>query len=146
MLESDTIYYIDIAKGTFTDAADPSVQYEGLSGTKSWSFRTVAIDKTPPALTSAVLENNRTIRLRYNETLNASVALLASSFGVTVNEETRNIESAYIQGDSVFVVISTGIAVGQNVKKSAIPAVCGRFRIRAGMLRLPFLDSRSPIL
>lgn len=46
-LESDTIYYIDIAKGTFTDAADPSVQYEGLSGTKSWSFRTVAIDKTP---------------------------------------------------------------------------------------------------
>lgn len=117
-LESDTIYYIDVAKGTFTDAADPSVQYEGLSGTKSWSFRTVAIDKTPPALTSAVLENNRTIRLRYNETLNASVALLASSFGVTVNEETRNIESAYIQGDSVFVVISTGIAVGQNVKIS----------------------------
>ncbi|MEK3760806.1 Ig-like domain-containing protein [Paenibacillus sp. FSL P4-0338] len=117
-LESDTIYYIDIAKGTFTDAADPSVQYEGLSGTKSWSFRTVAIDKTPPSLTSAVLENNRTIRLRYSETLNASVALLASSFGVTVNEETRNIESAYIQGDSVFVVISTGIAVGQNVKIS----------------------------
>ncbi|ETT79474.1 outer membrane protein [Paenibacillus sp. FSL R7-277] len=117
-LESDTIYYIDIAKGAFTDAADPSVQYEGLSGTKSWSFRTVAIDKTPPSLTSAVLENNRTIRLRYNETLNASVALLASSFGVTVNEEIRNIESAYIQGDSVFVVISTGIAVGQNVKIS----------------------------
>ncbi|WP_341348691.1 Ig-like domain-containing protein [Paenibacillus sp. FSL H3-0469] len=117
-LESDTIYYIDIAKGTFTDAADPSVQYEGLSGTKSWSFRTVAIDKTPPSLTSAVLENNRTIRLRYNEPLNASVALLASSFGVTVNEETRNIENAYIQGDSVFVVISTGIAVGQNVKTS----------------------------
>lgn len=117
-LESDTIYYIDIAKGAFTDAADPSVQYEGLSGTKSWSFRTVAIDKTPPSLTSAVLENNRTIRLRYNETLNASVALLASSFGVTVNEEVRNIESAYIQGDSVFVVISTGIAVGQNVKIS----------------------------
>ncbi|WP_342547762.1 Ig-like domain-containing protein [Paenibacillus sp. FSL P2-0089] len=117
-LESDTIYYIDIAKGVFTDAADPSVQYEGLSGTKSWSFRTVAIDKTPPSLTSAVLENNRTIRLRYNESLNASVALLASSFGVTVNEETRNIESAYIQGDSVFVVISTGIAVGQNVKIS----------------------------
>ncbi|NQX47182.1 Ig-like domain-containing protein [Paenibacillus tritici] len=117
-LESDTIYYIDVAKGAFTDAADPSMQYEGLSGTKSWSFRTVAIDKTAPSLTGAGLENNRTIRLRYNEALNASVALLASSFGVTVNEEARNIESAYIQGDSVYVVISTGIAVGQNVKIS----------------------------
>lgn len=117
-LESDTIYYIDIAKGAFSDAADPSMQYEGLSGTKSWSFRTVAVDKTAPLLTGSVLDNNRTIRLKYNETLNSSIALLASSFVVTVNDENRTIESAYVQGDSVYVVISTGVAVGQNVKIS----------------------------
>ncbi|WP_238651145.1 Ig-like domain-containing protein [Paenibacillus piscarius] len=117
-LESDTIYYIDIAKGAFTDAADPNVQYEGLSGTRSWSFRTLAVDKTPPVLAGAVLDNNRTIRLKYNETLNSTVALLASSFTVTVNDETRAVESAYMQGDSVYVVLGTGVAVGQIVKIS----------------------------
>ncbi|KHL93727.1 hypothetical protein QW71_22030 [Paenibacillus sp. IHB B 3415] len=117
-LESDTIYYIDIAKGAFTDAGDPSSQYEGLSGTKSWSFRTVAVDKTAPLLTNATLDNNRTIRLKYNETLNSSIALLASSFTVSVNDENRTVDSAYVQGDSVYLTLSTGIAVGQNVKIS----------------------------
>ncbi|WP_379157209.1 Ig-like domain-containing protein [Paenibacillus sp. sgz5001063] len=117
-LEPDTIYYVDIAKGAFSDAIDSTSQYEGLSGAKAWSFRTVAVDKTAPVFTSATLDNNRTIRLKYNETLNPSIALLTSSFGVTVNDESRTIDSTYVQGDSVLVVLGTGIAVGQNVKVS----------------------------
>lgn len=117
-LEPDTVYYIDIARGAFTDAGDPGSLYEGLSGTKAWSFRTAAVDKTAPLLTSSTLDNNRTIRLKYNETLNSSVSLLPSSFTVSVNDENRSIDSVYIQGENVYLVISTGIAVGQNVKVS----------------------------
>lgn len=117
-LDSDTTYYIDIAKGVFVDATDASVVYDGLSGKNSWSFRTLSLDKTAPQLTSSQLENNRTIRLKYNETLNSSVALMTSSFGVTVNDENRTIESVYIQGDSAYLVLSTGVAVGQIVKVS----------------------------
>jgi uncharacterized repeat protein (TIGR02059 family) len=115
-LDSDSTYYIDIAKGAFVDANDASVLYDGLNGKNSWSFRTLSQDKTAPLLTTAQLENNRTIRLKYNKTLNSSTALLISSFGVTVNDENRTIESTYIQGDSVYVVLSTGVAVGQIVK------------------------------
>ncbi|MFF2018080.1 Ig-like domain-containing protein [Paenibacillus sp. NPDC058177] len=115
-LDGDTTYYIDIAKGAFTDATDSKILYDGLSGKSSWSFRTAVIDKTAPQLSSAQLENNRTIRLKYNKSLNSSAALLTSSFAVTVNDEKRPIDSVYIQGDSVFVVLSTGVAVGQVVK------------------------------
>ncbi|MFF2912246.1 Ig-like domain-containing protein [Paenibacillus sp. NPDC057934] len=115
-LDGDTTYYIDISKGAFIDATDSKILYDGLSGKSSWSFRTAVIDKTAPQLSGAQLENNRTIRLRYNKSLNSSAALLTSSFAVTVNDEKRPIDSVYIQGDSVFVVLSTGVAVGQVVR------------------------------
>ncbi|GGF87499.1 hypothetical protein GCM10010912_35970 [Paenibacillus albidus] len=115
-LESNTTYYIDIAKGAFSDASDPLAVYDGLSGKTSWSFKTVSLDKTAPSLTSTYLENNRTIRLKYDETLSSSVGLLTSSFQVTVNDENRAIDSTYIMGDSVYVVLGTGVAVGQVVK------------------------------
>lgn len=118
LLDGDTTYYIDIAKGAFTDATDAKVLFDGLNGKNSWSFRTVAVDKTAPQLSSVQLENNRTIRLKYNKSLNTSTSLLTSSFAVTVNDENRPIDSVYIQGDSVYVVLSTGIAVGQVVKVS----------------------------
>lgn len=37
-LDSDSTYYIDIAKGAFVDAIDANVIYDGLSGKNSWSF------------------------------------------------------------------------------------------------------------
>ncbi|UQZ33857.1 hypothetical protein C2I18_10165 [Paenibacillus sp. PK3_47] len=117
-LEADTTYYVDIVKGAFTDVNAAGVVYDGISGKHSWSFKTAAQDTTAPVMASAQLENNRTIRLKYNETLNSGVALLYSSFAVTVNDENRAIENIYIQGDSVYVTLNTGVAVGQVVKIS----------------------------
>lgn len=76
----------------------------------------MALDKRAPVLVSTQLESNRTIRLKYDEAIRPSVALLSSSFNVTVNDERRTVESVYIQGDSVYVTLSTGVAVGQVVK------------------------------
>lgn len=115
-LENDLTYYVDIARGAFLDSSGN--HYEGIKGQNSWSFKTVALDKSAPLLQTSQLDNNRTIRLKYDEGLNANVALLASSFSVTVNDEKRTIENIYIQGDSVYVVLSTGVAVGQNVRIS----------------------------
>ncbi|MCL6601883.1 MAG: Ig-like domain-containing protein [Paenibacillus sp.] len=116
VLENGATYYFDIAAGVFTDATDPQSVYGGLSGKNLWSFTTAVLDKTPPTLSTAVLENNRTIKLKYNEALDASTALLSSSFPVTVNDEYRRIDTVYIVGDSVYVTLSTGVAVGQVVK------------------------------
>lgn len=119
-LDAATTYYVDIAAGAFVDASDSSNVYVGLSGKSSWSFTTASLDKTAPVLSSASLESSQIIRLKYNESLNSAVSLLVSSFAVTVNGESRAINSAYMDGDSVYVELSTGVAVGQVVTISYI--------------------------
>lgn len=117
-LDNNTTYYVDIANGAFVDAKNNQIVFGGISGKNNWSFRTAALDKTPPVLSTAQMDNNRTIRLKYDEALSAGAALLPSSFTVTVNDEKRAIDSIYVQGDSVYVTLSTGVAVGQIVKIS----------------------------
>jgi trimeric autotransporter adhesin len=116
ILDNASTYYINIQNGVFADAADPLSVYNGLNGQSGWSFTTTALDRTAPVLAAATLDNNRTVRLRYNEQLDASTALLTTSFPVTVNDEFRRIDSATISGDSVYVTLSTGVAVGQVVR------------------------------
>lgn len=116
VLDNASTYYFNIANGVFKDAADPLSIYAGLSGQSSWSFTTAALDRTAPLLVTSVLENNRTVRLKYNEALDSSTALLTSSFPVTVNDEYRRLDNAYVLGDSVYIILSTGVAVGQVVK------------------------------
>ncbi|WP_379129875.1 Ig-like domain-containing protein [Paenibacillus sp. sgz500958] len=116
VLDNASTYYINILNGVFTDAADPLTVYSGLNGQTAWTFTTTAVDRTAPVLSSAVLDNNRTIRLKYNEPLDATTALLASSFPVTVNDEYRRVDSAVVSGDSVYITLSSGVAVGQVVK------------------------------
>ncbi|CAM2933770.1 Ig-like domain-containing protein [Paenibacillus sediminis] len=115
-LDPDSTYVVDIVKDTFKDQLGNT--YAGLSGSTSWSFRTVTSDRQPPVLQSAQMINNTTIRLAYNELLDSSVALLASSFSVTVNNEARNVSSAMVSGDSVYIYLDPGVAVGQDIKIS----------------------------
>lgn len=117
-LEGGTSYYIDIANNGIYDAQNTSIYYTGLSGKSSWSFQTEAPDKTAPVLQSATMHSNTAIRLLYNETLTYTNYLPTSSFAVTVNGETRRISSASASGESVYVYLETGVAVGQDVKIS----------------------------
>ncbi|OKP98456.1 Ig-like domain-containing protein [Paenibacillus sp. P46E] len=117
-LENNTTYYLDIANGAFVDANNSQVIYGGLSGKNAWSFQTYSLDKTAPVLTLAQLDNTRTIRLKYDEILKTDASLLPSSFIVTVNDEKRAIDGISIQGDSIYITLSTGVAVGQVIKIS----------------------------
>lgn len=113
-LQEASTYYVDIASGAISDLAT-GANYAGISGTVSWTFQTVAADKTAPVLQNATMYSNSTIRLQYNEALDSSVSLMTSSFTVTVNGETRRLSSAYVSGDSVYVTLETGVAVGQKI-------------------------------
>lgn len=117
-LERGTSYYIEIASNGIYDAENPYLYYAGLSGSNSWSFQTEAPDKTAPVLQSATMYSNTAIRLLYNETLNYTNYLSTSSFAVTVNGESRRISSASASGESVYIYLETGVAVGQDVKIS----------------------------
>ncbi|MGN7359292.1 SwmB domain-containing protein [Paenibacillus sp. SAF-054] len=112
----DSTYYVTIGRNAFYDAQNYNIQYAGLSG--SWSFQTPVTDKQPPVIQSSDMYNNTTIRLAYNKQLYSDYWLQTSSFSVTVNEEARRISNVYTSGDSVYVVLDTGVAVGQNVKIS----------------------------
>lgn len=124
-LEAGTSYYIEIAGNGIYDAQNRSVYYAGISGNSRWSFQTTASDKTAPVLQSATMYNNTTIRLLYNETLNSSSYLSTSNFTVTVNGETRRISYVTVSGDSVYVYLETGIAVGQDVRISYTGSTSG---------------------
>ncbi|MBQ4900034.1 Ig-like domain-containing protein [Paenibacillus sp. Marseille-P2973] len=116
-LQEGATYYVDIAAGAVADSVT-GAPFDGLSGSSSWTFQTLTSDRTAPVLQSAVMYSNSVIRLSYNKTLNASINLLTSSFSATVNGETRRISNAYASGESVYVTLETGVAVGQNVRIS----------------------------
>ena len=112
-LTSNTTYTVDIPGNVFRDRSGNL--FTGLTGTTSWTFRTLSVDTTPPVLKTAKMFSNTIIRLTYDEWL-STYDLLPSSFAVTVNGENRSVSTAYVSGDSVHVVLDTGVAVGQVVK------------------------------
>jgi uncharacterized repeat protein (TIGR02059 family) len=114
-LQEGTTYYVDIAAGAIEDAVS-GAKFAGIDGAKNWTFQTAVTDKTAPVLQNATMYTNSVIRLQYNKSLDSSINLLTSNFTVTVNGENRRITNAYISGDSVYVTLEIGVAVGQNVK------------------------------
>lgn len=117
-LDSNTNYVVDIPANTFRDKAGNT--FTGLNGSTSWAFKTLSADTTAPVLKNAKMHNNNTIRLTYDEWL-YSTNSLSSTYAVTVNGEKRNVSSTYISGDSVYVVLDTGVAVGQVVRIAYAP-------------------------
>lgn len=115
--EMNSTYYVTIENGAFYEKQNTSNTYAGLSGS-SWTFSTQATDKTPPVIQSSEIYSNTTIRLVYNKPLYSDSWMSTSLFTVTVNGETRGIYNAYTSGDSVYLTLETGVAVGQNVKIS----------------------------
>ncbi|OWA36171.1 hypothetical protein B9G55_09985 [Saccharibacillus sp. O16] len=120
-LSGDTAYYVDIANGAVVDLSNPGIRFSGLSGSALWSFRTAAIDKSVPTIQSAVMNGTTTIRLTYNKLLNTTYTPLITSYKVTVNGDVRVPSSASISGDSVYLTLDTGVAVGQDVKVTYDP-------------------------
>lgn len=117
-LEAGTQYYIEIASNGIYDAQNSLLYYAGLSGKNAWSFQTVAADKTAPVLQNATMYSNTIIRLQYNEALEYDSYISSSNFTVTVNGETRTINSISTSGEYVYVYLNLGVAVGQDVKIS----------------------------
>lgn len=122
-LDSNTNYVVDIPANAFRDKAGNT--FAGLNGSTSWTFKTLSKDTTPPVLKTAKMHSNNTIRLTYDEWLNSTNSL-NSSFTVTVNGENRNVSYTYISGDSVYVVLDTGVAVGQVVRIAYAPGTGNR--------------------
>ncbi|ANS76108.1 hypothetical protein AWM70_17225 [Paenibacillus yonginensis] len=119
-LTEGSSYYIIISGTAIMDAVT-NAYFGGLTSTSGWYFTTATLDKTPPVIQKAQVYSNNTIRLQYNESL-SSVSLPANIYSVTVNGETRSISSAYAAGDSVYVTLQVGVAVGQNIRISYSPS------------------------
>ncbi len=110
----DSTYYVTLGRNAVYDAQNYNNPFAGTS----WYFQTPVSDKQPPVLQSSDMYSNTTIRLTYNKQLYSDTWLTTSAFGVTVNDESRRISYVYTSGDSVYIVLETGVAVGQIVKVS----------------------------
>ncbi|MDR6726520.1 putative repeat protein (TIGR02059 family) [Paenibacillus amylolyticus] len=121
-LENNTNYVVDIPANTFRDQAGNT--FAGLNGSTSWAFKTISRDTTAPVLKTSKMHDNATIRLTYDKWL-SSTSPLSSSYTVTVNGENRSVSTTYISGDSLYVVLGTGVAVGQVVRIAYAPGTTG---------------------
>lgn len=122
-LAPGTFYYVDLENGAVRDRVNTGIAFAGIKGSTSWSFQTSSSDSTLPVIQSAKMDSPTLIRLAYNKSLNVSQTPLLASYTVWVNGEKRVPGSAYISGDSVYIRLDTGIAVGQDVKVSYDPGV-----------------------
>ncbi|WP_172196375.1 Ig-like domain-containing protein [Saccharibacillus qingshengii] len=123
VMDAGTSYYVDLPAGSVTDAVSTGIQYAGLNGQERWSFRTAAADTTLPTIQSAAMNSSNQIRLTYNKQLDSVSYPLLSSYSVTVNGEKRSVNDMYVRGESVYLTLDTGAAVGQDVKISYVPDV-----------------------
>ncbi|MDO7906549.1 Ig-like domain-containing protein [Paenibacillus sp. JX-17] len=114
LLEANSTYTLTAGTGAFLDASNSDM----WSPAMQWSFSTAIADTTAPVLQSTQMYTNDTIRLQYNEAIDSSMVPLITSFSATVNGDTRAVSSVWISGSNVYVVLSTGVAVGQNVRLS----------------------------
>ncbi|WP_168928980.1 Ig-like domain-containing protein [Paenibacillus dokdonensis] len=110
----DSTYYVTLGRNAVYDAQNYNNPFAGTS----WYFQTPVSDKQPPVLQSSNMYSNTIIRLAYNKQLYSDNWLTTNAFGVTVNDESRRISYVYTSGDSVYIVLETGVAVGQIVKVS----------------------------
>lgn len=117
-LDKDASYYVTVDPGAFYDKQNPGMNYAGITSSTGWTFQTNTSDKQAPVLQSSEMYSNTTIRLVYNEALYSDSWPSTANFNVTVNDEARRISYVYTSGDSVYVILETGVAVGQNVKIS----------------------------
>lgn len=117
-LDRDASYYVTVDPGAFYDKQNPGMNYAGITSSTGWTFQTNTSDKQAPVLQSSEMYSNTTIRLGYNEALYSDSWPSTANFNVTVNDEARRISYVYTSGDSVYVILETGVAVGQNVKIS----------------------------
>lgn len=108
----DSTYYVTLGRNAVYDAQNNNYTFAG----STWYFQTPVSDKQAPVLQSSDMYSNTTIRLTYSKPLYSDSWLTTSAFTVTVNDESRRISYVYTSGDSVYIVLETGVAVGQSVK------------------------------
>ncbi|GGN93279.1 Ig-like domain-containing protein [Saccharibacillus kuerlensis] len=122
-LAPGTSYYVDVESGAVKDSVNTGISFAGLKGSTSWGFQTGTFDTTLPIIQSAKMDSPTLIRMAYSKTLNSAQTPLLSSYTVWVNGEKRTPGSVYISGDSVYIRLNTGVAVGQDVKVTYDPGV-----------------------
>ncbi|MBV7272226.1 DUF5050 domain-containing protein [Clostridiaceae bacterium UIB06] len=94
------------------------------------------IDSTKPILQSAAVNNgaNNQIVLTYDETLNSSVALDATHFGVNIAGSAASGFTAAVSGKTVILTLGSSIPHGISVTVNYTPGATGNIQDIAGNL------------
>lgn len=114
-LNSNTSYYIIIENNAVSDlAGNPFV---GILNEYQWTFKTIGSDVTPPTVSKAESAGS-TIKLTYNEELNAGLWPSPGSYYITVNGAPRPVTNVQVTGETVVLNLLNPIVNGQQVKLS----------------------------
>lgn len=114
-LRANTDYYINISDTSIMDSNGN--YFVGIMNQYQWTFKTIGGDTTAPIINKAEVSGD-TIRLVYNELLIESLKPSPASFYVTVGGSAKNISSISVEGNVVFVKLSSSVSSSQKVTVS----------------------------
>ncbi len=88
-----------------------------VAGDPSGEISATPQETTPPALSTAAVDG-ALLTLTYNEALDAGETPAASAFAVTVDGNSRDIESVAVSGSTVTLTLATAVSAGDSVTVS----------------------------
>jgi len=111
-LLDNTEYYVNIDENSIRDANYS--YFIGILNQQQWRIKTLGGDKNPPSITKTEVSGD-TIRIVYNKLLNEQLKPSPASFYATVAGSARNINSVSIEGNVVFITLSSAVTSSQKV-------------------------------
>lgn len=111
-LDPNTDYYIHIEPNSIVDQSGN--YFVGIKNQYQWKFKTLGGDTTPPSIIKTEVSGN-TIRIVYNELLKETLNPSPASYYVTVAGNARNINSVKVEGNVVFLTLSSSVTNNQQV-------------------------------
>jgi len=111
-LQPNIDYYIHIETNSIVDQSGN--YFAGIKNQYQWKFKTLGGDTTPPSIVKSEVSGN-TIRIVYNELLKETLSPSPASYYVTVAGSARNINSVKVEGNVVFLTLSSSVTNNQQV-------------------------------
>lgn len=136
-LRANTDYYINISNTSIMDANGN--YFVGILNQYQWAFKTVGGDVTPPVVSKAEVSGD-TIRLVYNEMLLEDLTPSPASFYVTVAGSARNISKVTIEGNVVFIKLTSSVTSSQAVRISYTKPATGLIQDLSGNQAIGFAN------
>jgi uncharacterized repeat protein (TIGR02059 family) len=143
-------YALSLNGGAIKDAAGNDASLDlptpGTAGSLG-ANKSIVVDGTRPEVTSTYVDGTA-VTIAFSENIDVSTIVFLNDFGITVDGRIANIASISVHGNTVKLVLDSGVNSGQDVTVTYSPSSSSRLADLAGNAVDPFafqsVENRTP--